>query len=247
MSSSIKYITADEAVKIDQELMSDDGAFSLDQLMELAGLACAQTVARTFPAKTHRRVLVIVGPGNQGGDGLVAARHLHMFGYEPTIYQPKPGNKDIYNRLLKQCQNLHIPSLPTAEAFQKHYDSFTDVILDTIFGFSFHPPVRSPFDAVLRTIAAPDKGTKRVPIVSIDIPSGWSVQDGAQKLQDEQGGEVPTFEPEVLLSLTCPKVGVKEFKGRHFLGGRFVPDDMVKKYEMNLPDYPANGDQIVEL
>jgi hypothetical protein len=76
--------------QIDEELMNDDGAFSLDQvgtshiifpdtaskeltnqsrnhdqLMELAGLACAQTVARTFPVKSHKRVLVIVGPGNQ--------------------------------------------------------------------------------------------------------------------------------------------------------------------------------------
>lgn len=50
------------------------------------------------------------------------------------------------------------------------------------------------------------------------------MEDGAQKLHDERGGEVPTFEPEVLLSLTCPKVGVKEFKGRHFLGGRFIPE-----------------------
>jgi hypothetical protein len=199
---------------------------------------------------------------------LVAARHLResddclqvrpgesadgspiiadMFGYRPTIYQPKvricpslqgeirtdslcssyirhpfkqPGNKDIYKRLLKQCQNLHIPTLSSAEEFTSHYSSSTDLILDTIFGFSFHPPVRSPFDAVLRTIA-----DKRVPIVSIDIPSGWSVEDGAQKLHDEQGGDVPTFEPEVLLSLTCPKVGVKEFKGRHFLGGRFIPE-----------------------
>ncbi|KAJ9110971.1 hypothetical protein QFC20_002738 [Naganishia adeliensis] len=228
--------------------MSDGGAFSLDQLMELAGLACAQTVARTYPAKTYKKVLVIVGPGNQGGDGLVAARHLHMFGYTPTIYQPKPGNKDIYKRLLKQCQNLHIPTLSSAEEFASHYSSSTDLILDTIFGFSFHPPVRSPFDAVLRTIAQPPQGKdKRVPIVSIDIPSGWSVEDGSQKLQDEQGGDVPTFEPEVLLSLTCPKVGVKDFKGRHFLGGRFIPDDMVKKYQMNLPPYPDNGDQIVEL
>lgn len=137
----------------------------------------------------------------------------------------QPGNKDIYKRLLKQCQNLHIPTLSSAEDFTSHYSSSTDLILDTIFGFSFRPPVRSPFDAVLRTMAGPPHGKdKRVPIVSIDIPSGWSVEDGAQKLQDEQGGDVPTFEPEVLLSLTCPKVGVKEFKGRHFLGGRFIPE-----------------------
>ena len=44
--------------------------------MELAGLACAQTLATVYKRETHPRVLVCSGPGNQGGDGLVAARHL---------------------------------------------------------------------------------------------------------------------------------------------------------------------------
>lgn len=46
------------------------------KLMELAGLACAQTLATVYEKNTHPRVLVCCGPGNQGGDGLVAARHL---------------------------------------------------------------------------------------------------------------------------------------------------------------------------
>lgn len=44
--------------------------------MELAGLACAQALESVYPVTTHPRVLVCCGPGNQGGDGLVAARHL---------------------------------------------------------------------------------------------------------------------------------------------------------------------------
>jgi len=44
--------------------------------MELAGLACAQALAKVYDSKSHSRVLVCCGPGNQGGDGLVAARHL---------------------------------------------------------------------------------------------------------------------------------------------------------------------------
>jgi NAD(P)H-hydrate epimerase len=64
-------------------------AFSLDQLMELAGLACAQTLAKVYSKERYSRVLVCCGPGNQGGDGLVAASHLGMFGYKPTIYMPK--------------------------------------------------------------------------------------------------------------------------------------------------------------
>lgn len=69
--------------------MNAAGAFSLDQLMELAGLACAQTVAKVYSKDKYSRVLVCCGPGNQGGDGFVAARHLGMFGYKPTIYMPK--------------------------------------------------------------------------------------------------------------------------------------------------------------
>lgn len=59
--------------------MSAAGAFSLDQLMELAGLACAQTLAKVYARDKHPRVLVCCGPGNQGGDGLVAARHLGAY------------------------------------------------------------------------------------------------------------------------------------------------------------------------
>jgi NAD(P)H-hydrate epimerase len=44
--------------------------------MELAGLACAQTLAAVYDKERYSRVLVCCGPGNQGGDGLVAARHL---------------------------------------------------------------------------------------------------------------------------------------------------------------------------
>lgn len=59
--------------------------FSVDQLMELAGLACATALASEYPAGTHSRVLVIAGPGNNGGDGLVAARHLYHFGYKVQV------------------------------------------------------------------------------------------------------------------------------------------------------------------
>ena len=49
--------------------------------MELAGLACAQTLATVYNKEKYPRVLVCCGPGNQGGDGLVAARHLGTYHY----------------------------------------------------------------------------------------------------------------------------------------------------------------------
>ena len=74
----------DEAAAIDEELMGPLG-FSVDQLMELAGLSVACSVASEFPSASHSRVLVIAGPGNNGGDGLVAARHLHHSGYTVEV------------------------------------------------------------------------------------------------------------------------------------------------------------------
>ncbi|WOO85916.1 NAD(P)H-hydrate epimerase [Vanrija pseudolonga] len=244
---SIRYIGQKLAQHIDDELMSASGAFSLDQLMELAGLSCAQALACAYPPTSHRRVLVCCGPGNQGGDGLVAARHLHHFAYTPTIYYPKPGAKEIYQRLVKQARNLDIAVLgPDADFGQALAGA--DVVLDAIFGFSFQPPVRAPFDKVLDLLAAAP-----TPIVSVDIPSGWGVEAGRQPLYasdpsapDGKGRAVATLDPEVLVSLTAPKEGVREFKGRHYLGGRFVPDALAAKYELNLPTYPGT-DQVVEL
>ncbi|CDO71433.1 hypothetical protein BN946_scf184909.g27 [Trametes cinnabarina] len=109
----------------------------------------------------------------------------------------------------------------------------SDVILDAIFGFSFKPPVRAPFDAALPLIAQAG-----LPIVSVDVPSGWNVDLG--KVDDL------ALNPDVLVSLTAPKEGVRQFKGRHFLGGRFVPKILEEKYQLNLPEYPGIS-QIVEL
>ncbi|KAI1793382.1 YjeF N-terminal domain-like protein [Ganoderma leucocontextum] len=232
---AMRYLTSKLAQQIDEELMGSVGKFSIDQLMELAGLACAQTLATVYEKDKYPRVLVCCGPGNQGGDGLVAARHLGLFGYKPTIWMPKPGSKDIYQRLKAQCDNMRIRTLdPTSDLGSlKDALSASDVILDTIFGFSFKPPVRAPFDDALPLLSQ-----SGLPIVSVDVPSGWNVDEGRV--------DARALEPDVLVSLTAPKEGVRAYKGRHFLGGRFVPNTLEEKYQLDLPEYPGFS-QIVEL
>jgi hydroxyethylthiazole kinase-like uncharacterized protein yjeF len=114
-------------------------------------------------------------------------------------------------RLQTQCDNMKITTLPPSSdiASLRTALSSSDVILDAIFGFSFKGPVRPPFDSALPLIS-----NSGLPIVSVDIPSGWDVEKG-----NEEG---VGLNPDVLVSLTAPKEGVKSFTGRHFLGGRFV-------------------------
>lgn len=57
----------------------------------------------------------------------------------------------------------------------------------------------------------------KVPVTSVDAPSSWNIEDGPPK-----SGLGSTFQPAALISLTAPKPLVKFFKGRHFIGGRYV-------------------------
>ena len=79
--SGVPFLSAKDAAALDDELMGSLG-FCLEQLMELAGLSVAAAVAEVYPPSSHGRALVLCGPGNNGGDGLVAARHLMHFGYQ---------------------------------------------------------------------------------------------------------------------------------------------------------------------
>ncbi len=103
-----------------------------------------------------------------------------------------------------------------------------DVVVDSVFGFSFSGVVRPPFDKLI--VAMKDS---RAPIVSVDIPSGWDVDKGNPS---EEG-----LNPSMLVSLTAPKLSSRHFHGRHFLGGRFVPPSIISKYKLTLPNYPGTS------
>ncbi|EFZ04501.1 YjeF-related protein [Metarhizium robertsii ARSEF 23] len=208
-SLASRTLGAKTAAALDQELMSTC-AFSIDQLMELAGLSVSQA----------------------GGDGLVAARHLFYYGYQPTIFYPKRSKNELYQRLAKQLEDLEVPFV---DDFQSAVDS-TDHIVDAVFGFNFSGDIREPFPKVIQALEE-----TKVPVTSVDAPSSWDIESGPPK-----SGVGSAFMPATLVSLTAPKPLVKFFRGRHFVGGRFVSPSIAKKYDFEVPEYPG-VDQIVEV
>ncbi|CAM9637176.1 unnamed protein product [Scytosiphon promiscuus] len=228
-SSGISLLTAENSAALDADLMSTPG-FSIDQLMELAGLSVACAIAKVYPPSS--RVLIVCGPGNNGGDGLVAARHLWQFGYRPTCLYPKPTPRQLFTNLVEQCKQLGIEFLPdwAAAGDLGEYD----VVVDAMFGFGFKGDPRPPFDVILN-----DLSSCALPVASVDVPSGWSVDEG-----DATGSGL---KPEMLISLTAPKLSARFFEGpHHFLGGRFVPPGIATKYALELPAYPGT-EQCVRL
>ena len=77
---------------------------------------------------------------------MVAARHLFHYGYEPEILYPKQPAKDLYQRLVRQCEKLNIPITSSVEDFNaKGQQQEWALIVDALFGFSFKGPLRGPF------------------------------------------------------------------------------------------------------
>ena len=81
---------------------------------------------------------------DNGGDGLVASRYLKEFGYEVDILYPKKTEKELCLRLVKQCEKYCIN-------FTKELDCEKyDLIIDSIFGFSFKGIIREPFGEIIK-------------------------------------------------------------------------------------------------
>lgn len=158
--AKMKYLNQNEATNIDLELFNEY-KYSVDQLMELAGLSCAHAVAKCYRLNSiSKRILICCGPGNNGGDGLVCARHLAILGYQCTIYYPKRTDKELYRNLVNQCNSFG-NSIEFIDLCPIN-DSDYSLIIDALFGFSFRPPVRESFLPIIRTL---EKAT--VPIVRL--------------------------------------------------------------------------------
>ena len=238
--NNIPYINAETSALVDKELMGTYN-YSIDQLMEIAGLTVAKVVNQEYVLKSKQnnlKIITLCGPGNNGGDGLVASRYLKEFGNEVEILYPKKNTKNpLYERLIAQCQNYGIlineKIFETKEEYEKIFEQ-NDIIIDALFGFSFKGEIRQPFKTIIEAMKKFENK-----IISVDIPSGFDI---------DKGNIFDTFIPKGLVSLTLPKLCSKDFKGEHFLGGRFVPKKLFEKFNLNCDNlYKKSPDLYVKI
>ncbi|MEX1138600.1 MAG: NAD(P)H-hydrate dehydratase [Bacteroidota bacterium] len=139
-------------------------------LMENAGLGVARWIQQRFPLK-NKTIAVFCGKGNNGGDGLVAARHLANNGARVNVIlldRPTRGDAGVNAAILRKIAKAFPELLSIQSATPSVLASLRpDIIVDAIFGTGFSGTIRKNYAAVFEWV-----NQQRVPRIAIDIPSG---------------------------------------------------------------------------
>lgn len=158
----------------DRRTISDLGVPSL-VLMEAAGRQVVAALESRWPPGANRRIAVVCGKGNNGGDGLVAARMLAAHGAAVRAYLAAPaadvgGDAGVNLSALRRAA-VPVIDASSASAWEeaRAYLDECDLVVDALFGTGLTRPLAGHWRTVVRGLNASD-----VPVVSIDLPSGLS-------------------------------------------------------------------------
>ena len=165
------------------EDMAEEIGISKLILMENAGLQLANTIQKQYSKNKSKNILIVCGSGNNGGDGLVCARHLIQFADEITICLLNINGKLKTNEVKKNWNLIRgIKKIKKMEIFQnknftKEFENEinkSDIIIDALFGTGLHGKLNNQVAFVMNQINKSEKS-----IVAVDIPSGLNPLDGS--------------------------------------------------------------------
>ncbi len=219
----MKIVTADEMRQLEHQA-AEQGLTS-EILMENAGLGVAKEVQHLCGGVIGKRIVVLVGPGNNGGDGLVAARYLHNWGASVRIYlcQRNPTLKSpTVNTGIQQSadKNLNLVLETGITIIQTSEDkdvshleanlASTDLILDALLGTGKARPIEGIMAQVVQKLTLAKAKHPWLTVVSLDLPSGLNPDTGAM---DPNG-----VNADITITLGYPKVGLFSFPGAQNVG-----------------------------
>jgi hydroxyethylthiazole kinase-like uncharacterized protein yjeF len=142
-------------------------------LMENAAHAVADAACEMLGGDCLGEILILCGGGNNGGDGLAVARHLHNRGADvsimPTIDPAKYHGDALVNYRIARGMGLEMSPVDPERVMSEP----AVLIVDAIFGTGLEQPPRAPFDQIVDAIAR-----TRVPVLAVDVPSGLDCDTG---------------------------------------------------------------------
>lgn len=222
----MKIVTVEEMRRLEAE--ADSAGVAYAQMMELAGTAVAQAILQRPKAK-EATILLLIGKGNNGGDGLVAARVLHDGGTTVKLYclQP-PDETDAKVVALRERSVFLVDAENDLQSrVLKHLTNSATIIVDAIFGTGVRLPLAGKASQVLGLVkrqleANHSEGKPQPYIVAVDVPSGVDCDNGAV--------DANTLSADATITFGLPKVG-------HYL---FPAADLIGKLEIAPIGWPES-------
>ena len=214
----MKLLTSAEMRELEQR--AEAAGVSTDTLMENAGLAVAQEIWMQLGSLEERRIAVLVGPGNNGGDGLVAARHLHEWGAQVRVYALRERNDSQWNQTLE----LGVPCGTVAE--DDNFEALegllagAEAIVDALLGTGSSRPIEGDLAGIMERLAAVRSKTVKPKLVAVDLPTGLDADSGRLDPLAVGADETVTFH--------APKVGLYMQPGASAAGS-------VQQVEIGIP------------
>jgi hydroxyethylthiazole kinase-like uncharacterized protein yjeF len=231
----VKVVTVEEMRALEQA--ADAQGVSYAAMMEAAG----RSVAHWLQSKgvVGKRVLVLVGPGNNGGDGLVAARHLHEAGADVSIYCWKRETDDDTNWSQAKDAGIPIVLCQADERFARlrRLVAESDWILDALLGTGVSRPITGSLQRLLTTVSkgiakrranrtaslfthlVPMACADKAPppfVVAVDVPTGLNCDTGTV--------DPVALSADATITFAFPKAGQFLFPGADYVGELIIAD-----------------------
>ncbi|MBM3435914.1 MAG: NAD(P)H-hydrate epimerase [Bacteroidetes bacterium] len=203
---NLPFISPDQMMKVER-IMTEDYGISMIQIMENAGRNLAALARDKFIGNVPKgkKVIVIAGPGGNGGGAMVAARMLKNWGADVSILLTDPKGKFRQETVFQFsiCQKMKIPIV---ESIGK-----ADLIIDGIKGFSFQGNPTKNEAKVINMV-----NSSNIAVLAFDSPSGLDLSTG-------RPGE-PTIKADATMALAIPKFGLFRQKASAHIGELFLAD-----------------------
>lgn len=208
IKDGLAYLTSEEMAEADRTAIEGFG-IDVVSLMENAGARTAEVARRMLGGDVQRRkVCCLVGRGNNGGDGLVAARHLSNWGAEVGVIMggDRGDLRDLPGRQLATVEKMGIAIKGPDGDF-----GGAELLVDAFLGYGAKGNPRPPLSSAIRKA-----NVSGIPILAVDVPSGLDATTG-------NPGD-PTIAATVTVTFGFPKVGFLEPQARALVGEIYVAD-----------------------
>ncbi|MBI2886506.1 MAG: NAD(P)H-hydrate dehydratase [Chloroflexi bacterium] len=231
------------------ERQAGEAGISTAQLVERAGQAVARELRALFSApgrpvggSARPKVVVLAGPGNNGGDGLVAARHLADWGAPVRVYllSPRPEDDPNFQALLERGVPVLDVEDPSFHDALSHSLAWADVALDAVLGTGRARALEGAYRAAVEVVNRARAAAPSLRVVALDLPTGLDADTGA--------ADPSCMVADVTITLGCPKRGLFSSAGAAAAGRITVVDiGIPKELFQDIPDELMTDDLVAAL